>query len=142
MDLLPPACCMIAGKLILASTLGKQYREVLEYSERAKVGLYAAERELLGCCHAQVAAYLYGLWGLPGTIVDAVAWHHEPAVSLSTKFSPLAAVHMASAYHDENSSSRLRDRTPVDTAFLAGIGCAEREAVWRTKLGGEEVHHG
>jgi HD-like signal output (HDOD) protein len=131
-----------AGKLILASTLGKQYSEVLEYSERANVGLYAAERELLGCSHAQVAAYLYGLWGLPSTIVDAVAWHHQPAGSLSTKFSPLAAVHMASAYHDEKRNSRLRDRTPVDTAFLAGIGCAEREAAWRSRLDGEEVHHG
>jgi HD-like signal output (HDOD) protein len=131
-----------AGKLILASTLGKQYREVLEYSQRANVGLYAAERELLGCSHAQVAAYLYGLWGLPETIVEAVAWHHEPAVGLSATFSPLAAVHVASAYHDENSSSRLRDRTPVDPAFLAGIGCAERGAAWRSKLDGEEVHHG
>jgi hypothetical protein len=98
---------------------------VLEYSER-RIGLYAAERELLGCSHAQVAAYLFGLWGLPSTIVEAVAWHHEPAGSLSAKFSPLAAVHVASAYHDEKSSSRLRDRTPVDAAFLAGIGCAER----------------
>ncbi len=131
-----------AGKLILASTLGKRYREVLEYSERANVGLYAAERELLGCNHAQVAAYLYGLWGLPSTIVEAVAWHHQPAGSLSVEFSPLAAVHMASAYHDEKSRSRLRDRIPVDAAFLADIGCAGREPVWRSKLDGEQVHHG
>ncbi|MFZ0793765.1 MAG: HDOD domain-containing protein, partial [Candidatus Korobacteraceae bacterium] len=130
------------GKLILASTLGERYREVLEYSEKANLGVYAAERELLGCSHARVAAYLLGLWGLPSTIVEAVAWHHDPAGSLSTRFSPLAAVHMASAYHDEKSSSRLRDRTPVDTTFLASIGCAEREAAWRSKLDGEEVHHG
>ena len=120
----------------------ERYREVLEYSERANVGLYAAERELLGCNHAQVAAYLFGLWGLPSTIVEAVAWHHDPAGSLSVKFSPLAAVHMASAYHDEKSRSRLRDRIPVDAAFLADIGCAEREPVWRSKLDGEQVHHG
>lgn len=130
-----------AGKLILASTLGQQYSEVLEYSEKANIGLYAAERELLGCSHAQVAAYLYGLWGLPSTIVDAVAWHHQPAGSSSAKFSPLAAVHVASAYHDEKNSSRLRDGTPVDPAFLAGIGCPERETAWRSKLDGEQVHH-
>jgi HD-like signal output (HDOD) protein/ActR/RegA family two-component response regulator len=131
-----------AGKLILASTLCERYGEVLDYSERANVGLYAAERELLGCSHARVAAYLLGLWGLPSTIVEAVAWHHQPGGSLSEKFSPLAAVHMASAYHDEMSSSRLRDRTPVDKGFLAGIGCAEREAVWRSELDREQVHHG
>jgi HD-like signal output (HDOD) protein/ActR/RegA family two-component response regulator len=126
-----------AGKLILASALGEQYGRVLAHSAKAGIGLYAAERELLGCSHAQVAAYLFGLWGLPSTIIEAVAWHHEPAGSLSVKFSPLAAVHVASAYHDEKSSSRLRDRTPIDTAFLAGISCAEREKVWCGKLDAE-----
>jgi HD-like signal output (HDOD) protein len=123
-----------AGKLILASTLGEQYGKVLEHREKADVGLCAAERELLGCSHAQVAAYLFGLWGLPSTIVEAVAWHHDPAGSLSVKFSPLAAVHVASAYHDEKSTSRLRDRIPIDGVFLAGIGCAEREQAWRSML--------
>jgi HD-like signal output (HDOD) protein len=123
-----------AGKLILASTLGEQYGKVLAHREQADIGLYAAECELLGCSHAQVAAYLFGLWGLPSTIVEAVAWHHDPAGSLSVKFSPLAAVHVASAYHDERSTSQLRDRTPIDAAFLAGIGCAEREKAWRDML--------
>ena len=53
---------------------------------------------------------------------------------MSVKFSPLAAVHVASAYHDGKSTSRLRDRTPIDAAFLAGIGCAERDEVWRSQL--------
>ncbi len=123
-----------AGKLILAATIGERYGKVLEHSQTADVGLYAAERELLGCSHAQVAAYLFGLWGLPGAIIEAVAWHHDPAGSLSVKFSPLAAVHVASAYHDEKSSLRLRDRTSIDAAFLAGIGCAEREKAWRRIL--------
>jgi HD-like signal output (HDOD) protein len=133
-----------AGKLILASTLGEQYGKVLEYSAKADVGLYAAEHEVLGCSHGQIAAYLFGLWGLPGTIVEAVAWHHEPAQSLSVKFSPLAAVHVASIYHDEKSNSRMRDRTPIDTAFLAGIGCADRETRWRSKLDadGQELRKG
>ncbi|MGD0212700.1 MAG: response regulator [Terriglobales bacterium] len=123
-----------AGKLILASTLGEQYAKVLAHRDKADIGLYAAERELLGCSHAQVAAYLFGLWGLPSTIVEAVAWHHDPAGSLSMKFSPLAAVHVASACHDEKSTSRLRDRTPIDAEFLAVIGCAEGEKAWRQQL--------
>ncbi len=123
-----------AGKLILASALGEQYQQVLVHNEKAGVGLYAAEREVLGCSHAEVAAYLFGLWGLPSAIIEAVAWHHDPAGSLSVKFSPLAAVHVASAHHDEQRSSRLQDRTPIDAAFLAAIGCGERENVWRSQL--------
>ncbi len=121
------------GKLILASALEEQYRKVLEYREKADVGLYAAEREVLGCSHAQVAAYLLGLWGLPSTIVEAVAWHHDPSGSLSVKFSPLAAVHAASAYHDESSRSRMRDRDAVDADFLApgaGFSTAVRAPRW------------
>ena len=110
---------------------------MLEHKEKANIGLYAAEHELLGCSHAQVAAYLFGLWGLPGTIVEAVAWHHEPAGSLSVKFSPVAAVHVASAYHDEKNGARLQDRCPVDAAFLASIGCTDREQVWRSQLDAE-----
>jgi HD-like signal output (HDOD) protein len=122
------------GKLILASTLEERYRKVLEHSANADLGLYAAECEMLGCSHAQVAAYLLGLWGLPSPIVEAVAWHHEPSGSLSVKFSPLAAVHVATAHHDETNKSRLRDRTRIDAAFLSGIGCADRENVWRSHL--------
>jgi len=127
-----------AGKLILASTLREHYGKVLEHSAKADVGLFAAEHEILACSHGQIAAYLFGLWGLPGTIVEAVAWHNEPAASLSVKFSPLAAVHVASVYHEEKSSSRLRDRTPIDSNFLTAIGCAEREKVWRSKLDADE----
>jgi len=117
-----------AGKLILPSILGEQYGKVLQHSEQGDIGLYAAECELLGCSHAEVAAYLFGLWGLPSRIVEAVARHHDPSSSLSTGFSPLAAVHVASAYHDEEIGSRLRDRTLIDAAFLAGIGCPEKQA--------------
>ncbi len=127
-----------AGKLILASTLREQYQLVLEHRSSANIGLYAAECQLLSCSHAQVGAYLFGLWGLPSTIVEAVAWHHAPAGSLSTKFSPLAAVHVASAYHDGKSASRMRDRTPIDAAFLASIACAERAKEWIRRLDVDE----
>jgi HD-like signal output (HDOD) protein len=123
-----------AGKLILACALEAQYKIVLEHREKTDVGLYAAECDLLACSHAQVAAYLFGLWGLPGTIIEAVAWHHDPAGSLSAKFSPLAAVHVASAYHDQKNTSRLRDRTAIDVAFLTEIGCAERVNAWYSQL--------
>ena len=33
------------------------------------------ERELLGTDHGEIAGYLLGLWGLPDSIVDAVAAH-------------------------------------------------------------------
>jgi len=92
------------------------------------------EGATLGCSHPQVAAYLFGLWGLPSTIVEAIAWHHNPRESSASKFSAVAAVHAASAYHDEASSSRLCDHSAVNLDFLTEIGCAEREKLWRSKF--------
>ena len=37
-----------------------------------------AEQLLFGFTHAEVGAYLLGLWGLPPAAVEAVAFHHEP----------------------------------------------------------------
>ena len=58
--------------------------------------------------------------------------------TLSMRFSPLAAVHVAGAYHDEKSSSRLSDRTPTESTFLARIGCTERDEPMRSKLEADE----
>ena len=34
----------------------------------------------LGFTHGGLGAYLLGLWGLPPRVVEAVAFHHDPAV--------------------------------------------------------------
>ena len=36
------------------------------------------EREVFGTTHAEIGAYVLGLWGLPLAIVEAVALHHDP----------------------------------------------------------------
>lgn len=61
------------GKLILASALKEQYKQVLEVMKATGQGLHAAEFQVLGCSHAEVAAYLFGIWGLPGTIIETAA---------------------------------------------------------------------
>ena len=41
--------------------------------------LYGCDENLLGFTHGEAGAYLLGLWGLPSTVVDAVAFHHGEA---------------------------------------------------------------
>jgi HD-like signal output (HDOD) protein len=61
-------------------------------------------RALLGTTHAEVGAYLLGLWGLPDAIVEALAFHHCPSACPDQRFSPLTAVHIANALvHTEDS---------------------------------------
>ena len=85
------------GKLILAMNLREEYARVLFEMEKQDLPVEKAERLVLGADHAQVGAYLLGIWGLPDAIVEAVRFHHEPSGSPSTGFSVLAAVHAADA---------------------------------------------
>jgi HD-like signal output (HDOD) protein len=40
--------------------------------------LFGCDETALGFTHGDAGAYLLGLWGLPGVVVDAVASHHDP----------------------------------------------------------------
>jgi HD-like signal output (HDOD) protein len=55
----------------------------------------AHERDESGTTHAEVGAYLLGLWSLPDLTVEAVALHHRPADCGETTLTPLTAVHVA-----------------------------------------------
>ena len=54
------------------------YVRALERKKELKGDSAAAEREIFGVTHAEVGAYLLGLWGIPFPIVEAVAFHHRP----------------------------------------------------------------
>ncbi len=91
-----------AGVLL---TLGRylvaiQAREALESILAAVAGgmpRVEAELQVLGASAAQMGAYLLGLWGLPYSIVEAVAYHERPSQVEARDFDPLGAVHVANA---------------------------------------------
>ncbi|HEV3344859.1 MAG TPA: response regulator, partial [Pirellulales bacterium] len=66
------------GKLVLAQNLAQQYAAVVETARRERLPWSAAEADILGCSHAEVGAYLLGLWGFPDALIEAVAFHHNP----------------------------------------------------------------
>jgi putative nucleotidyltransferase with HDIG domain len=119
------------GRLVMASADPKEYRMIENLGMRIEVDQCAVETELLGCSHAEIGAYLLGLWGLPSSIVEAVAWHHRPAASPVNKFSPLAAVHIASAFYSQLHPDVRHWGAIIDEAFLERIGLAHRQEAWR-----------
>jgi HD-like signal output (HDOD) protein/CheY-like chemotaxis protein len=66
-----------AGKLVLKDRLPGPWDEAVEEARRERRPAYEVERERLGADHAQVGAYLLGMWGLPHTIIEPVAFHHS-----------------------------------------------------------------
>lgn len=120
------------GKLVLASKLPEQYRQVLVAATRDHVPSTKAEFDILGCTHAEVGAYLLGLWGVPDAIVEAVALHHRPGDSSENSFTPLTAVHVADALeHESRAGARKEQAARADEEYLDALGLADRLPIWR-----------
>ena len=66
------------GKLVLASRLPERFIAVVDRASRDQRPFWVVEEEIFGVTHAQIGAYLLGLWGLPAALVSAVAGHHRP----------------------------------------------------------------
>jgi HD-like signal output (HDOD) protein len=118
------------GKLVIASADPLSYRRILDVSSSTGTRPWLVEREILGCSHAEVGAYLLGIWGLPASIVEAVAWHHHPSESPVAEFSPLAAVHAANILHAEWYPEHTHESPGMDQVFLERLGLTERQEIW------------
>lgn len=120
------------GQLLLAQSLQSEYDDLVAKAELNNRTLWSVETEKLGISHAELGAYLLGLWSFPDAIVEAVAFHHVPAECPSHEFCPLTAVHVASALVNELTPQRgsAYDRS-VHTNYLAQLKLHERLPVWR-----------
>ncbi|HEX8818188.1 MAG TPA: response regulator [Terriglobales bacterium] len=119
------------GKLVLIGNLPEKYKTAVARVMNEGVPLIDAERECLECTHAEVGAYLMGIWGLPHAMVEAAAWHHLPSVAPSKHFSPVTAVHAADSFISAGPFSHLSREHPLDHKHLEEAGLADREAAWR-----------
>ncbi|HAA03471.1 MAG TPA: two-component system response regulator, partial [Syntrophobacteraceae bacterium] len=119
------------GKLVLVANLPERYHEALTLAADPSRTLWEAEQEVFGTTHAQVGAYLMGLWGLPDRIVEAIAFHHSPSECLDLSFSTLTAVHVADALeHDLTSGGDPRTDTRLNREYLGALKVADRVPVW------------
>lgn len=91
------------GKLVMAVGYRQPYQQLLDEARESKASLWQLERETWATTHADIGAYLCGLWGLPDAIVQAVAFHHEPSLASESRgVTPLTAVHIADVLvHEE-----------------------------------------
>ena len=120
------------GKLALASQLPEEYSAVKGLVDKEKKKVYEVEREIFGTTHAQVGAYLVGLWGFSDSIVEALNYHHEPLLSSTRELNVLTSVHAANALtHEDNPDNKDNSLLFVDSSYLAEIGAEERFHKWR-----------
>jgi HD-like signal output (HDOD) protein/CheY-like chemotaxis protein len=83
------------GSLFLASAMPDSFCAVLARATERGCKLFEAEEELLGTSHAEIGAYLLGLWGIPNLAVEAIAHHHHPTRIPHAGFDSTVAVYIA-----------------------------------------------
>lgn len=123
------------GKLVIAAGIPKLYEEVLASAKTQNAPLWKVEQRMLGASHAQVGAYLLGLWGLPNTVVEAVGFHHNPTAVPGKGLFPLGAVHIADeviAPLLDTSSSAVASAAPppVNDPYIEAMGLTSRFPFW------------
>jgi HD-like signal output (HDOD) protein len=120
------------GKLVLAMGMPEQYGRVLNAAKEQPAREIEFEMLELQASHSDVGAYLVGLWGLPNTIAEAIAYHEDPAQSKVAGFGLPAIVHVADriARHPDIADPKAPElRLNVD--YLARNNRAEHWNKWR-----------
>ncbi len=121
------------GRLLIAANLTEQYSETLAVAHENGCTLWEAERQILGTTHSEIGAYLLGLWGLPDSIIEVLAFHHYPEKGHIKTFSPLTAVHVADALeHETSEDNKAEDGfTVINETYLSELGLMDRLPQWR-----------
>ncbi len=118
------------GKLVLQAGIPGQLAAVTALQREKAIPRWRAEQELLGCTHAEVGAYLLGLWGLPSPVVETVAMHHQPPRSSSHRMLAVHAVHVADHLTHKANVNGDTACTELDEVILSESGMMERIADW------------
>jgi HD-like signal output (HDOD) protein/CheY-like chemotaxis protein len=123
------------GKLILAWKLRERFTKLLAQAAEEHCPLYKVEEREYGFSHAEIGAYLLGLWGLPYILVEAVALHHGPNRVPHQNFDAVSAVYVANLLAHEleapSSEVSLKDDTETHREELAALGVDPDLAAWR-----------
>jgi HD-like signal output (HDOD) protein len=124
------------GKLILVTNFQEPYQKIMTEAGETRQNLWDLEIERFGTSHAEIGAYLMGLWGLEYPVIEAIAFHHCPGKSLSNSTGLLTAVHFGDAFdrlkngpNNLNSEDGLRQ---LDRGYLDNLGIASRINDWQT----------
>jgi HD-like signal output (HDOD) protein len=95
------------GYKILTLECPEDLKRAIVLSQAHGEPLIKYEKEVIGATHAEIGAYLLGLWGLPYAIVEAVALHHAPHPVPSHGFDLLATLSVAHSLLDPSVAGEL-----------------------------------
>lgn len=122
------------GTLLLMANDATIFNEAMQAVDRREASLCDAECARFGANHAQLGAYLLGLWGFNDSIVEAVGFHHHPSAAGQAPSSILTVLHVAQYLMRATSRSKTHYEAaaPLDTEYLHTVGMVERMPIWQS----------
>ncbi|MGA2840126.1 MAG: response regulator [Steroidobacteraceae bacterium] len=85
--------------------------------------------------HAEVGAYLLGLWGFPTSIVEAVAFHHSPTQTAADGLSLTRLVHIADRLvHQRQGQSPDSSHPELEAELLEKLALVDHWPAWLAEL--------
>ncbi len=119
------------GKLVLAMGMPAEYERVIEIAGHEPGASHDVETLELQASHSDVGAYLVGLWGLPNTIAEAIAFHEDPELATG-EFGLPGIVHVADriANHPDASDPRAANLR-LNAEYLEKSDRIGRWNAWR-----------
>jgi putative nucleotidyltransferase with HDIG domain len=113
------------GYWVLAQECPQDLTRAVEIAASKEIPLHAAEYQVIGASHAEIGAYLLGIWGLPYPVVEAVAHHHQPERVPQTEFDVLGALvigHSLVAADDASVfSAAVPPDSKIDSRYLLAV---------------------
>jgi HD-like signal output (HDOD) protein len=120
------------GKLVLLAQMVDQYEQAVQLAEEENICLRMAEKKIFDTVHGDVGAYLMGLWGMPGAVVEAIGFHHRLDDYPATSFNPAMAVHVANAVYYENRPNEVVGAPhEINRIHLQTLGFGDKIEQWR-----------
>jgi HD-like signal output (HDOD) protein len=126
------------GELVLASKMPDEFCAALSLAKELGCGQIEAEEQILGISHAEIGAYLLGLWGINILVVEAIAHLHHPTRIPHTGFDSSAALYVARLLADEidkhPSDLEGTELTESDRACLETLGVLQQFPAFRERV--------
>ena len=120
------------GKLVMLAKMDKLYEKTTLLAGEEGISLRSAEKRIFNAVHDDFGAYLMGLWGMPGPVIEAIGFHHRLNDYPDNKFSPAIAVHLANAFYYEKYPDTITTAPhAVNIPHLEAIGLSDNIEQWR-----------
>ena len=117
------------GELVLANKMPEVFCAARSTAKEEGSKSFEAEERLLGISHAEIGAYLLGLWGIDNLVVEAIAHHHHPTRIPHAGFDCSVAVYVADLLaHELEDCPDNADRRELDSsdqACLESLGALQ-----------------